>query len=118
MPQNLILKPEFQAAVTEALQGLSVNQASYKTGISYEWLRRMVKYGHVPSEEIIERLAEGLGADLHSLRIAAGYEEETDILKRTDLFLNGSPELSEFTKDEIRRLVQEAIEKSQEKKQQ
>ena len=39
MPQNLILKPEFQAAVTEALQGLSINQASYKTGISYEWLR-------------------------------------------------------------------------------
>ena len=91
---------------------LNVSQATYKTGVSYEYVRTMVAYGRIPSERVLERFAEGLGADLHKLRVAAGYDEESDPIKRVEVFLSGMEQLSEFAKDEIRRVVREEVEGS------
>lgn len=66
-------RPEFAALLKSALNGISIQQASYKTGVSYEYMRTMVAYGRIPSEEILQELANGLNVSLEELRIAAGY---------------------------------------------
>ena len=65
MPHRTVIKPEFGDAVKAALGGLSISQASYKTQISYEYIRKM-GYGHIPSPDIIRRFAHGMGIDLRS----------------------------------------------------
>jgi len=72
MPHETRVRSEFAQAVLEALGGRSANQASYKTEVSNEWIRKMT-HGRVPSEAILARFARGLDADLENLRIAAGY---------------------------------------------
>ncbi|MEN6370909.1 MAG: hypothetical protein ABFD64_02760 [Armatimonadota bacterium] len=74
MPHITIVKPKFAEAVRDALAGISANQASYKTGVSDEYIRKMAA-GRVPSKAIIEKFANGLDSDLHKLLVAAGYEE-------------------------------------------
>lgn len=66
MPQHVVIREEFASAVRDALAGLSPNQASYKTAVSDEWIRKMAA-GRVPSEAVLERFAKGLGADLRIL---------------------------------------------------
>ncbi len=78
MPQQVVVRPEFARAVLEELGGLTPNQASYKTQVSDEWIRKMTN-GRVPSEAILQRFADGLGADLTKLRIAAGYQQDPDV---------------------------------------
>jgi len=112
MPQaTLILKPEFAEAVREALGGRSISQAAYKTGISYEWLRKMVQYGHVPSEAIVEKLAVGLSADLQKLRIAAGYAMPANPVIAVEISLRGSGKLSEEGIAEVLRFTEEVWER-------
>jgi len=79
MPQKIIYRDEFAQAVKEAMGELNMSQAAYKTKISYEWVRKMAQQGHVPSEEVLKRLATGLNADLHALRVAAGYVQPTTV---------------------------------------
>ena len=99
MPIHTIIRPEFGEAVRAALRGLSPNQAAYKTSISDEYIRNMAG-GKVPSEAIIARFAEGLGADLQTLRIAAGYAQEPAdaLLQDVILELRGKT-LSEADRD-------------------
>lgn len=109
MPQQTIIREEFAKAVELALGGLTPNQASYKTQVSDEWIRKMTK-GRVPSESILERFAKGLDADLHALRIAAGYEKPDDALEAVTLALRDAKNMSESSKEEVLRMVQKYIE--------
>jgi len=76
MPSQTIVRSQFAEAVREAMGGLTPNVASYKTGVSDEWIRKM-SHGRVPSEAILKRFADGLGADLRKLMVAADYTETT-----------------------------------------
>jgi len=78
MPHETIIREQFAIAINEALNGLTPNEASYKTKVSDEWIRKM-SHGRVPSESILAKMANGLGADLRALRVAAGYEQPTTI---------------------------------------
>ncbi|MCK9570392.1 helix-turn-helix domain-containing protein [Candidatus Pacearchaeota archaeon] len=110
MPHTTIIKKEFADAVREVLADITPNQASYKTGVSDEYIRKMAS-GRVPSEVIIERFANGMGADLTKLRIAAGYEQSTNPVVAVNHALSQTvPNLSEFSKKQILDLVREVTE--------
>jgi len=110
MPNITIIRKEFADAVKAALGGLSANQASYKTGISDEYIRKMAT-GKVPSEAILERFAKGMNADLKQLRIAAGYEQPSDPVQAVDIALRTTlPEISDFDRDRILEMVKEVSE--------
>jgi hypothetical protein len=81
--------------------------------ITSEYVRRICN-GEVQrvSEHYLEALAVAMGANLDELRDAAGYALPTDPVRRVDVFLNGMDTLSDFTKEEIRRIVQEELERS------
>ncbi len=100
MPVSTTVREEFAGAVREALGDLTPNQASYKTGISDEYIRKMA-HGRVPSEVIVERLAKGLDADLHTLRVAAGYEFPADIAESIELVVCRNTTLSDEGKRQI-----------------
>lgn len=95
----------FAAAVRAAIGDLSISQAAYKTGISYEYVRTMVSYGRVPSETILVKFAEGLGVDLETLRVAAGYEA-SDPVDRVKFALEGQDELEDWQIEAIQRLAE------------
>ncbi len=109
MPIHTIIRPEFGEAVIKILDGVSPNQAAYKTGVSDEYIRKMAK-GRVPSEVILQRFAEGLGADLQALRIAAGYEQPSDPVERVELALRGTT-FTDAAKEQILDLIREMKEK-------
>jgi transcriptional regulator with XRE-family HTH domain len=77
LPRHGMTKALYRQELMEALKriigNLSISQVAYKTGISYETVRKIVAYGHVPSEAMLERLASGLGVDMYDLKVAAGY---------------------------------------------
>lgn len=77
---GIYMKAKYRTELAELAQkivgDLAISQVAYKTGISYETCRQLIKFGHVPSEEKLEEFAKGLNADLRELRIAAGYAEE------------------------------------------
>ena len=106
----------FKEAVRDALGDLSISQAAYKTGVSYEYVRTMASYGRIPSEPILGRFAEGLGADLYKLRVAAGYEQPSDPVQRVQYALNGAPELSDVSKQMIVQFAKEVLEREKQKK--
>jgi len=90
---------QFGEAVQRVMGSLSPNQASYKTGLSQEYVRRM-KLGLVPLRETVEKFAKGLGVDVWPLLIAAGYEEPTDLRELVRRAIKrGEPEISETTLD-------------------
>lgn len=100
-------RPEFAEAVREAIGELSISQVAYKTGVSYEYVRTMVTYGRIPSEVVLHRFAEGLGADLPTLRIAAGYDQPSDPVERVKTALNSLPgPLEDYQVDRIRDLLE------------
>ena len=107
MPHTTIISEKFAEAVRTALGALSPGQASFKTGVSYEYLRRMVM-GHVPSEVILERFAKGMDADLMKLRIAAGYEEAEDPVERIAAVLGRATSEGKMTDDQQRRILEYA----------
>ena len=74
MPIEARVRREFAEAVMAALGGISPNQASYKTGVSDEYIRKMSN-GRVPSVDVIRRFAQGMGVDVQSMLVAAGYEQ-------------------------------------------
>jgi hypothetical protein len=96
------VREQFADAVREALAGLTPNQASYKTGVSHEQIRKM-RHGVVASDPTLRRFAEGLGADLHKLRVAAGYEEEppSGVVEALGYGLRGAEDISEEGKKQI-----------------
>ena len=108
MPHRTIIKPEFGDAVKAALGALSISQASYKTQISYEYIRKM-GYGHVPSPDIIRRFAEGLSIDPESLLVVAGYEQPSDPIVRVEIALRGNKQLSDAAVGRIIEFVRETI---------
>lgn len=76
MPVETRISIEFGRLVSEIISDDSFGQASIRTGISAAYLLQM-KRGKVPSEHIIEKFAAGYAdrhADLHALRLAAGYD--------------------------------------------
>ena len=100
MPHTTIIKEEFARVVKDFMRGLSAGQVSLKTGISYEYIRRMA-YGHVPSEDVLKRFANGMNVDLQTLRIAAGYEQPTDAVEAVALGLRGATNIPEDGKSQI-----------------
>jgi len=104
MPQRVIIRTEFAIEVRQAMGELSPNQASYKTAISDEWIRKML-HGRVPSEEVLDRLARGLDADLQKLRIAAGYDQPADVITAVDLAMRCVDNISDEGKQQIRDFV-------------
>ncbi len=112
MPHRTIIKREFADAVRVALGDLSISQASYKTQISYEYIRKMT-YGHVASPEIIGRLAEGLGVDAQRLLVVAGYEQPTDPVECVKIALRGNKQLSDAGVQRIMDFVKETIEEDE-----
>ncbi len=76
-----------------------------------------------PAQIYLEALAEVQGADIEMLYRIAGYaplsgwEAETDPVKRVDVFLAGMENLSEFAKEEIRRVVREEAGRGNERRQ-
>ena len=109
MAHRTVIKREFGDAVRAALGDLSISQASYKTQISYEYMRKMT-YGHVPSPEIIRRFAEGLGVDAEPLLVVAGYEQPSDPVERVEIALRGNEHLSDAGVRRIMEFVRETIE--------
>lgn len=114
MPQQTVIRREFADAVREALGGLSPNQASYKTEISDEWIRKMSN-GRVPSEAIVERFARGLDADLEKLRIAAGYQLDSPL--KIVAIVTKDAGLSEADQDAILAIMKDALARSKKSEQ-
>jgi len=106
---------QFAEAVREALGGLTPNQASYKTGVSHEEIRKM-RHGVHALDRTLKRFAEGLGADLHKLRVAAGYEEAlSDPVEAVRHALKRSaPEVSETTIQLAAEAVKKILEEGRE----
>ena len=115
MPHSTIVKPEFGVLVKELMGDLSYMQVSYKTGISAEYLRLMVN-GRVPSENMLQRFADGMGADIKTLRIAAGYDQPADLVTRVEIALRSSNEISDQAKEDVLSFVREMVERYPPKK--
>jgi transcriptional regulator with XRE-family HTH domain len=109
--------PELAAAMEEAMAAAGITsslEGSEKTGISYEWYRR-IRGGVVPSEEFIEKIAQGLEYDINKLRTAAGYglKEPQNIDQAVELamrvsgkFEDVSDERKELIKDQIKSFIE------------
>lgn len=111
MPVRTIIRPQFGEAVHEALGDLSPNQASYKTGVSDEYIRKMSQ-GRVPSEVIIERFASGLEADLDKLMVAAGYKPDPNPMTAVETALRAArPDLPPDVIDAISQFTRGVLEK-------
>lgn len=125
MPVHTIVREEFADAIKAASGGLSPGQLSIKTGISDVYIYKMLG-GRVPSVSVIHKFASGMGIDARPLMIAAGYElappaqraadamKELDIEQRVNVFLNGSEDLPDHAKEQIREMVLEAWRKKKE----
>lgn len=105
---------EFRQAVKDVLGDMSIAQAGYKTGVSYEYIRTMLAFGRIPSEDILEKFAEGMGADLYKLRVAAGYEEGQpedlgDYLVAELRQFKGAPRV---TREEVQKAARKIIEEA------
>jgi len=101
---------EFAIVVKEVCRGLSISKVAAYTGISFETIRKMVSDGHVPSEQMLERFATGMSADLTRLRVVAGYELPSDPVERCVISLRNSDVSEECIKaieDFIRRRLEE-----------
>ena len=66
------VRPEFAEAVKNSMGTLSQSEVALRSEISVGYVNRMVR-GVVPSQEIVMRLAEGLGVDSSPMLLAAGY---------------------------------------------
>jgi transcriptional regulator with XRE-family HTH domain len=104
-------REQFHEAIKEAIGDLSISQVSYKTGISYEWTRKIIQLDQVPSEAILEKLAKGLDYDLEKLLVAAGYKQPTDTVTAVEYALNGAEDLSPLAKEQLMQMVREFAEK-------
>ena len=78
MPVVTRMKPEFAVAINELVEGLTNEQVAIRVGISAEYVRKMRRFGIVPSRDIIQKIADGFedkGACLQKLMVAGDYEE-------------------------------------------
>ena len=78
MPFVTRMKPEFAVAINELVEGLTNEQVAIRVGISAEYVRKMRRFGIVPSRDIIQKIADGFedkGACLQKLMVAGDYEE-------------------------------------------
>ncbi len=118
MPVETRVREEFGKLVQRIKGEDSFGQAAVRTTISQAYLLAMAR-GKVPGREIIEKFARGYadrGADLHELLVAAGYAEPKDAVGKVEVFLKSADELSEFTKERIRELVAEDVQKARQEK--
>jgi hypothetical protein len=104
--------PELAAAMEEAMAAAGITsslEGSEKTGISYEWYRR-VRGGVVPSEDIIDKIAKGLEYDINKLRAAAGYgpKEPQNIDQAVELAMRVSGKFNDAS-DERKELIKGQI---------
>ncbi len=78
MPRQALYSKAFGAMVSELVGDLSLEQAGIRAGLAGETIRKM-KGGKIPEPATLEAFAAGFadrGADLQTLRIAAGYETD------------------------------------------
>jgi transcriptional regulator with XRE-family HTH domain len=115
VPVETRIREAFAAAVKAVLGEVTYNQAAYKTGLSDEYIRKMAR-GRVPSEAVLQRFAEGLGADLQALRVAAGYERPTDPVERVEFALSGVDHLEDYQAEHLVRMIKQLAEKKKEGK--
>lgn len=115
MPHTTIVRPAFGDHMKKIMGDLSYMQASYKTGVSAEYLRMMVN-GRVPSEGALVKVANGLNADLYDLRVAAGYEQESDPVKAAgQVLFRDMPHLEGKAKDMVQAEMEKELERLREK---
>ncbi|MEN6566014.1 MAG: hypothetical protein ABFC57_06910 [Veillonellales bacterium] len=84
MPIGVTHKEEFADLINRLTKDLTNEQVSVRTGVSSEYIRKMRKFGQVPSEDVLERIAIGLadrGAKIDDLRVASGYEQPSNPIK-------------------------------------
>ncbi|MFQ3549068.1 MAG: hypothetical protein SNJ70_04905 [Armatimonadota bacterium] len=109
MSRRACIKKEFSEVIKKILDNSNVYQAAKKTGISYEYVRRM-RDGLVPSEEIIKKFADGMNANFNELRVAAGYAP-VDAVEAVREALNTANNLSEKSKMQIMAFVETLVTK-------
>jgi len=109
MKAQLICSEEFQSILREAMaqRGIGISAAAYKCGVSYEWMRKMVQMGHIPSQEVLALVAKGLDLDLGRLRLIAGYDKPRDLIELADLALRADPDISDEGRKQILDLIRE-----------
>jgi hypothetical protein len=113
MTVKTVTKQEFGSLVDKILGELSYSKAENISGISGEYLRKM-RMGRVPSEDVIARFADAFkerGADLTALRIAAGYEQPSDVVERVAMALRCDKILTDKGKQQVLDLVKELRDK-------
>ncbi|MEN6371426.1 MAG: helix-turn-helix transcriptional regulator [Armatimonadota bacterium] len=118
MPIGVTHKEEFADLINRLTTGLTNEQVSVRTGVSSEYIRKMRKFGQVPSEDVLERIAIGLadrGAKIDDLRVASGYEQPANPIEGienviTKYRLSGklSPEKQEKLMQYVREIVEDA----------
>lgn len=106
MPVHTLYREEFRILIKKITGNLSAQQVSIRTGISDEYLRKIMA-GKVPSESILERFAQGMNADLRELRIAAGYEESDRVVEAVENALRKVADIPTEAKQEILDRVRE-----------
>jgi hypothetical protein len=108
MPVKTVVRPQFAAAVRDALGGMRPAEASRLTEISDVYIYKMLA-GRVPSEDIIHRFAEGLKKDETTLRVAAGYEQPEDLRQYLSVCLDGRLDLKSDDRKEMMNALEPVI---------
>jgi hypothetical protein len=103
--QKKLYKPELAKEAQKAAGNLSISQVAYKTDMAYESARKLIKMGHVPSEDMLERFAKGLNYDLRKLRVAAGYEQPTNTVDAVEVALRVAQDIPDQGKEYVRKFV-------------
>jgi transcriptional regulator with XRE-family HTH domain len=104
MPVGVAYRPEFAELINKMSEGLNNEQVAIRIGTSAEYVRKMRKLGQVPSVDILERIANGMkdkGADLHLLKVVAGYEKPTHAVEAVELGLRTVNNIPEEGKQQI-----------------
>jgi hypothetical protein len=110
------ISPEFGKLIKDFLveQGLTFRAAGFKSSLSAAYWKDMSD-GRVPSEEVIDRIAETFTAiDQNGLRSAAGYApviSNVDAVKAVEFALRGQAGLSDLGKKKILDFVRKIEEK-------
>ncbi|MEN6521823.1 MAG: hypothetical protein ABFD46_11825 [Armatimonadota bacterium] len=114
------VSPEFGKIIKDLLasQSLTFRGAGFKSNISAAYWKDMSD-GRVPSEEIIEKIAESFeGVDENEMRAAAGYAPvygRADAVKAVEFALRGQETIPEEGKKQILEFVKK-IEQNYRKK--
>jgi transcriptional regulator with XRE-family HTH domain len=118
----------FADYIRKKMGSRSQRQIAFKVGVSQTTIGNYL-LGRRPDVSIAPRLAEALGVPENELMVAAGYikppanpaeratealSEIPDMETRVSVFLNGSGDLPDYAKDQIREMAMDAWKKRQE----